>query len=192
KLEGAMWYEDFINDRIMVVKPANLVDSGVDLTEADYDDCEYEDDCNQVRAFFVFGKSEDKIFAKAVDETVSGYKTEKLIDESITNVADAQDIADAQLALVNSKRPSIRLPLNADNAALQLGTTVDVTFARPTIAKTAYPIRKIERSKFGITGIQTVLYLGFGESTFEEDAAKAIRDNAFRSHKSQTDRLISP
>jgi len=192
KLEGAYWYEDYINDRIMVVKPADLVDSTVDLTEADYDDWKYEDDCNQVKSFFVFGKSEDSIVAKAIDETVNSYISKHLIDEAITNVADAQEIADAQLALVNSKRPSIRLPLKADDVALQLGTTVDVTFARPTIAKAAYPIRKLERKRYGNTAIELIIWVGLGESTLGENITKFIRDNMFRSHKSLTDRLISP
>lgn len=193
KLEGALWYEDYINDKIILVKKADLVDSGVDLTEADYEDnWEYEDNCNQVKSFLVFGKAEDNIFAKAVDKTVSGHISRQLIDESITNVADAQEIADAQLALVNSKRPSIRLPLKVDNVALQLGTTVDITLARPTVAKTAYPIRKLERVRKGINDIRLTIWVGLGESTEEENVAKFIRDNMFRSHKSLTNRLISP
>lgn len=193
KLEGALWYEDYENDRIVVVKPADLVDSGVDLTEADYDGpWEYADDCNQVKSFLVFGKSEDNIFAKAVDETVNSYISEQLIDESITNVGDAQRIANTQLALINSKRPSIRLPLTVDNTALQLGKTVDVTFARPTIAKATYTIRKLERKRRGINDIALTIWVGLGESTQREMDAKFIRDNMFRSHKALTNKLISP
>lgn len=193
KLEGAHWYEDYINNQIVIVKPAILADSEVDLTEADYAHAwEYEDDCNQIRSFYVFGKAEDNIFAKAVDNTVKGYISKQLIDEGIATIGDAQEIADEQLALLNTKRPSIRLPLDGVNTALQLGTTVDVTFARPTIAKTAYPIRKIERSRKGIDEIKTVIWCGLGESTEMEKIGKIIRDNAFRSHKGLTDRLISP
>ncbi|KKK42391.1 hypothetical protein LCGC14_0833570 [marine sediment metagenome] len=192
KLEGYHWYEDYINNRIVMIKPANFPDSGITLTEADYGhDWVYEDECNQVKSFFVFGKSEDAIFAKAVDNTVEGYISKQLIDESITNVADAQDIADTQLALLNSKRPSIKLPLKGVYADLQVGVLVSLTLARPTVAEALYPIRKIERSKFG-GEIKTIIYCGLGESTIGEKIAKHIRDNAFRSHKSLTDRLISP
>ena len=192
ELEGAHWYEDYINNRIVILKLADFVDSTVDLTEADYGhDWEYEDACNQVRSFYVFGKAEDGIFAKAVDESVDGYISRQLIDESIATIGDAQEVADAQLALLNSKRPSVKLSLNADNALLQLGTTVHVTQARPTIAQVLYPIRKIERSRRGFDDIKLVIYCGLGESTTEEEIAKIIRDNAFRSHKALTDRLIS-
>ena len=192
KLEGLHWYEDYINNKIGIMKSSDFADSGVDLTEANYDqDWEYEDDCNQVKKFLVFGKSEDEIFAKAVDETVDGYISKQLIDETITNVADAQEVADAQLALLKAKRPSIKIPLATDNVALQLGTTVGLTLARPTVGELDYPIRKIERSKRGAV-IKTVIYCGLGESTVWEKLAKNIRDNAFRSHKSLTDRLVSP
>jgi len=193
KLEGAHWWEDYINNRIVIAKLADFVDSTVDLTEADYDhDWEYEDACNQVKSFLVFGNSDDEIFAEAVDESIEGYISKQLIDESITNVADAQEIADAQLALLKTKRPSIKLPLKVDNVLLQLGTTVHVTLARPTVTQVLYPIRKLERSKKGINSIKLVIYCGLGESSIEEDISKIIRDNAFRSHKSLTDRLISP
>lgn len=193
KLEGAHWWEDYINNKIVVAKIADFVDSTVDLTEADYEhDWKYEDECNQVKSFYVFGNSDDEIFAKAVDESVEGYISNQLIDESISNVADAQEVADAQLALLKTKRPSIRLPLKVDNVLLQLGTTVHVTQARPTIAQVLYPIRKLERSKKGIDDIKLVIYCGLGESSLQESIAKIIRDNAFRSHKVLTDRLISP
>ena len=192
KLEGAHWYEDYINNKIGIAKPADFVDSTVDLTEANYDqDWEYEDDCNQVKSFYVFGKSDDEIFAKAVDQSISGYISRQIIDESITNVADAQEIADAQLAILKIKRPSIKITLDGVNANLQLGTTVGLTMVRPTVAEKDYIIRKIERSKFG-DGIQTIIYCGLGESTVGEKIAKFIRDNAFRSHKALIDRLISP
>jgi len=193
KLEGAHWYEDYINDKIVVVKPADLVDSGVDLTEANYNGpWEYNDECNQVKSFIVYGKSEDSIVAKAIDETVNSPISKYLIDESITNIADAQFIADTQLALLNSKRPSIRLPLKVDNIVLQVGKTIDITFARPTIAKTSYIIRKLERKRRGINDIALTIWVGMGESTREENDAKFIRDNMLRSHKALTDRLISP
>lgn len=192
KLEGAHWWEDYIDNKIVVAKLADFVDSTVDLTEANYGhDWVYEDECNQVKSFFVFGKSEDEIFAKAVDESVEGYISEQLIDETISNVVDAQDVADAQLALRKTKRPSLKITLNGVYASLQLGTTVHVTLERPTIAQVLYPIRKTERSESG-AGIKTVIYCGMGESSIGEKIAKVIRDNAFRSHKALTDRLISP
>jgi len=192
KLEGSHWYEDYINNRIVVIKKADFVDSTVDLTEANYSpNWEYEDECNQVKSFYVFGNAEDAIFAKAVDESVEGYISKQLIDESIGSVGDAQEIADAQLALLKTKRPSIKITLNGINANLQLGTTVGLTMVRPTVAEADYPIRMIERSKFG-GGIKTVIYCGLGESTMAEKIAKTIRDNAFRAHKALTDRLISP
>jgi len=191
-LEGAHWYEDYTNDRIVVLKKEAFLDSGVDLTEADYGhDWSFEDECNQVRSFYVFGNAENEIFAKAIDESVDGYLSRQIVDETISTTADAQEIADTQLALLNSKRPSIKLSLNGVNANLQLGKTVDVTLVRPTVAKTNYIIRKIERSKFG-GGIKTVIYCGLGESPVGERIGKIIRDNAFRSHKALRDRLMSP
>ena len=192
KIEGSHWYEDYINNQIVVVKPADFVDSTVDLTEANYaQNWEYEDDCNQIRSFFVFGKSEDEIFAKAEDISVEGYLSKQLIDETITNVADAQEVADAQLALLKTKQPSIKITLDGINADLQLGTTVGLTMARPTVAEVDYPIRMIERSRFG-GGIKTIIYCGLGKSTPQEQLANIIRENAFRSHKGLTNRLISP
>jgi len=192
ELEDAHWYEDYINNQICIIKPASFVDSTVDLTEADYEKTwQYTDECNQIKSFYVYGKSEDSIFAKAVDESVAGYISKQLIDESITNVADAQEIADTQLTKLKTKRPSIKLPLKLDNVLLQLGTTVGVTLARPTVAATTHIIRMIERKKVGII-IKTVIYCGLGESPWEEKLARTIRDNADRGHKSLTDRLISP
>ena len=192
KLIGAHWHEDYINNRIVIRRLVDFEDSTVDLSQADYEDTwEYTDECNQVKSFLVFGKSEDEIFAKAVDESVAGYSSKQLIDESITNVADAQEIADAELAKLKTKRPSIKLPLHVDNTLLQLGTTVGVTLARPTVAEDDYPIRMIERRKVGTT-IKTIIYCGMGESPWNEELARIIRDNAQRSHKSLTDRLISP
>ena len=192
KLEDYHWYEDYINNKIVMLKLTDFVDSTVDLTQADYEDTwEYTDECNQIKSFFVFGKSEDEIFAKAVDESVAGYASKQFIDESITNVADAQAIADARLAKLKIKRPSIKLPLHVDNVLLQLGITVGVTLARPTVAEVDYPIRMIERKKVG-TIIKTIIYCGMGESPWYEELARTIRDNAERSHKSLTDRLISP
>ena len=191
KLEGVHWYEDYINNKIVLINISNFVDSTVDLTQADYEDTwEYTDECNQVKSFLVFGKAEDEIFAKAIDESVPGYISKQLIDESITNIADAQEIADTRLAALKTKRPSIKLPLHVDNVLLQLGTTVGVTLARPTVAEADYPIRMIERKKVGII-IKTIIYCGLGESPWNEELARTIRDNAERSHKALTDRLIS-
>ena len=192
QLEGLEWLEDYANNRITTIKKADFSDSGVDLTEADYEwDWQYQDKCNQIREFHVWGSAAYNIHAIAVDENVSGYASRQIIDDSILTMSDAQEVADTQLALMKTKRPSIRLTLNGTNPNLDLGKTVDITFVRPTIVKAAYPIRMIERGDRGIGGIKTTIYAGLGETDDIEFIGKTIRRIGCIARKTLTDRLIS-
>ena len=200
KLEGAHWIEDYINNRINIIKPADYVDSGVDLTEANYeDDWEFEDQCNQVKYVYVWGKSSineesqttTNIFAKAVSTTTTGHKSKQIIDDNIMTVPDAQGTANKQLALLETKRPSIRIPLDGVNIALQLGTYVGLTMARPTVVAADYKIRMIQRSAFGKTGIKTIVYCGLGETHWDEKIFKELKRIDLEVHKALSDRLES-
>ena len=103
---------------------------------------------------------------------------------------DAKEIADAQLTRLKTKRPSLRIPLIGTYPNLQLGRTIKITFVRPTIAAADYPIRMIERSKFGKDGIKTVIYVGLGESPADEKIGMAIRKIGLIANRAMSDRLI--
>jgi len=193
ELEGAVWYEDYENNRIVVLKPSVFESSDVVITEALRKGLEYEDICNQVRRVDVFGSVENvdyPIHEYSEDKTVSGFRCRQIINERIMTSGDAKEIADAQLARLNTKRPSIRIPLIGTYPNLQLGRTIRITMVRPTIAVEDYPIRMIERSKFGKTGIKTVVYCGLGETPDDEKIGMAIRKIGLLTNRSMSDRLI--
>lgn len=198
--EGAEWFEDHNRDCVTVRKKANFTDSGITLDQTDYeDDWEFEDQCNEYKYVYVWGKSSYNnvtqttynIFAQAISSTATGMRSHQIIDDNIATVPEAQDIADEQLALLESKRPSIRIPLNGVNYALQLGTYVNVTMARPTVGAADYKIRMIQRKKRGKTGVQTIVYCGFGETEWDEKIIKAINKNHAIGHKSLITHLSS-
>jgi hypothetical protein len=190
-LEGAMWYEDFDNDCIVIVKPADFEDSGVNLSEADYGhDWEYEDESNTYNKVEVFGKAALLIHAESIDETVTSLMTKIFVDETITTNADAKDIADAQLAIYSVKRPSIKLSLNGVNSSIIAGQEVTLVMARPTVASKNYVVRAVERTKFG-GGIKTVIWCGLGQTPAAEGLANTIKNIAHIAHKAHTDRLTS-
>jgi len=193
-LEGAEWMEDYPNNRIKLVKKANFVDSGVSLTQSNYDhDWEYEDLCNEVKYVYVWGKTTatENVFAKAVSTVANGEDSKQIVDNDILSNTEAQEIANTQLALFEVKRPSIRIPLDGVNAAIQLGTYVNVTMARPTVGAADYKIRMIQRFKRGITGIKTIIYCGFGETDWDEKIQKEIDRLGLETHKSLINKLTS-
>lgn len=189
-LEGAFWMEDYINNRIKLVKPSNFEDAGVSLVSANYDEWEYEDKCNQVRRVDVWGKAASNIHEYSEDTTVSGYIEKQIIDETITTKADAKTIADAELTNKSSKRPSIRLLLHGTYPNIQLGYMVALTMERPTIAMVYHKVRMIERHRMGITDIDTVVYLGLGETPLDEKIGRAIKEIGYIAHKALLDRLL--
>lgn len=199
-LEGADWIEDYINNKIIIIKPADYIDSTVSLTQANYEhEWEFEDQCNQVKYIYVWGKTSineisqatTNIFAKAVSKTATGENSKQIIDDNIMTQPEAQDIADTQLALLETKRPSIRIPLDGVNILLQLGTYVNLTMARPTVVAADYNMRMIHRFKRGKTGIKTVIYCGMGETDWDEKLIKEIQKLQLETHRALTDRLES-
>jgi len=92
--------------------------------------------------------------------------------------------------MLKVKRPSLRLSLKGAYSQLELGTTVNVTMVRPTIAAADYPIRMIERSKFGIKDIRTIIYCGLGETQVDEKIGAAIRKIGYMANKALIDKLL--
>ncbi|KKN42887.1 hypothetical protein LCGC14_0708610, partial [marine sediment metagenome] len=192
KLEGADWIEDYINYRIKLVKPTTYEDSSIVLTQDEYDhDWEFEDKCNQVRRVDVWGQAAYNIHEWVEDNSVTGRISKQIIDESITNNADALTMAQNELDKLSTKRPSIKIPLIGIYPLLQLGTSANLTMIRPTVAAADYPIRMIERSRHGKTGIQTIIYAGLGETKDDERIWSTISKIAYLANKGLSDRLIS-
>ena len=199
ELEGAHWFEDYVNNMIGIVKFDNMDDSGVDLTDSDYGwDWEYEDECNQVKGVFVWGKSSynnadgttKNVFAKAIDKDVDeNGKTIQIIDDSISTNVEAKNIADENLDRYKTKRPSIKISCNTVQADIQLGTYVGLTMARPTVGATDYDIRMITRSQAGKTGVTTTIHCGLGESSWDEKLFKAINKAEEHAHKALSTKL---
>lgn len=191
KVEGLHWWEDYINNQIIVCKTADMDDSEVDLTSANYAyDWEFEDDCNNFGGVEVYGAAAYNIYYKANSTTSSSPKIKTLIDESILSVAEAKEVADAMLLDLETKQPSIKIAVIGTQIALSPGVTVGLTMERPTVAAADYPIRMIEREKFG-ADIKTIIYCGLGQSTPQEKLANAIDLNRQIAWKAHTDRLIS-
>jgi len=192
-LEGCVWIEDHEDECIRILKPTDFSDSTVDLTSSDYEwNWKFEDKCNAVRRVDVFGNAATRIHASAedIDVDINGlYK--QIIDEKIATKPDAQEIADEQLALYNTKQPSIMLTMDGINSAITLGTTVDITQVRPTIAETTRKVRMIRRAKKGITGYQTTVWFGLGSTAWDEKILDEINRAINTAHKAHTDRLIS-
>ncbi|MCK5606091.1 hypothetical protein KAR91_29600, partial [Candidatus Pacearchaeota archaeon] len=69
--------------------------------------------------------------------------------------------------------------------------TINITMSRPSVGAADYPIRMIQRSKRGITGIKTIVYAGFGETEWDEKVIKAINKATELSRRSLSDRLNS-
>jgi len=199
-LEGAEWMEDYANNRIKLIKKADFEDSGVSITQTEYeDDWEYEDLCNAVKYVYVWGKTTfnpdaretSNIFYKAISTVATEENAKQIIDDSIWTIPEAQRVAEAQLALLEYKRPSIRIPLDGVNEDIQMGTYVNVTMARPTVAAANYKIRMIQRTRRGKTGIKTIVYCGFGETQWDEKITKEIEKATSLARRGIRDRLTS-
>ena len=191
-LEGCHWFEDYVNNRIVISAEADFIDSTVDLSDSHYEwNWNIEDDTNNYYRVDVYGAASFNIHAFAEDITIDSLKTFTIIEEQILTQADAQDVADAKFAELQTKALSIMITMNTFNPLLTIGGTVGLTMARPTIAAADYPIRRTQVGRRGILGEKTILYCGLGSSPIEETIGTIIKDNAYRSQKAHTDRLIS-
>lgn len=195
-LEGTEWCEDYKNNGIKIIAKDDFIDSEVDITSTTYEDeWQFEDKCNQIKKVEVFGNASLNVYAVAEDGDVKGNLCKQLIDNSINTNADAQEVADAQLALLKDKKPSIRLTVDGVQTALQLGYTIDITVEKPNgtdvVAKTAYPIRRIERRGRGIGGIKTTIYAGLGETPLEEELGKIIKNTYYLAKQNLSSKLTS-
>lgn len=190
-LEGLHWWEDHANNRGVVSAEVDFVDSTESLNQTDYDqDWEFEDDNNYYSAVEVYGKASLKIFYRAEDLTIDSPRTKVIIEETITTLPEAKEVADAQLLEFQSKRPSIKITLIGTFENLGVGKTVKLTMVRPTIAEADYPIRMIERSKHG-DEIKTIIYCGLGNSTDQEKIANMMNKSMRLAHQAHTDRLTA-
>ena len=190
-LEGFHWWEDFINNRIVISHEDDFVDSTEDLTEANYaHDWEFEDDNNYYSAVEVYGSAAYNIYYLAFDPDIDSPRVKTIISETITTQKEAKEVADAKLLEIKTKRPSIKIELYGVNVNIQVGTTVGLTMVRPTVGAADYPIRMIERSKNG-GSIKTIIYCGLGHTTDQEKVAAVINKAMYLAHKAHTDRLIS-
>lgn len=194
ELEGALWCEDYVNNRIKVLEPSNFETSDISLTSEDYDfDWEFEDQCNQVRRVDVFGSVDNAdypIHEYAVDNNIAGFRSVQINNARIMTAGDAKEIADSQINILKNKRPSLKLTLQGTYPQIQMGTTVNVTLARPTVAAADYPIRMIERSMLGNGDIKTVIYCGLGETEADEEIGMTIRKIGLLANRAMSDRLI--
>ena len=190
-LEGFHWWEDFINNRIVISHEDDFVDSTEDLTEANYDyGWQFEDDNNYYNAVEVYGSAGYNIYYLAFDSDIDSPRVKTIIEETITTQKEAKEVADAKLLEYKTKRPSIKIELIGVNTNIQVGTTIGLTMVRPTVGAADYPIRMIERSKLG-GSIKTIIYCGLGHSTDQEKVVNIINKAMYLAHKAHTDRLIS-
>jgi len=190
QLEGAHWAEDHELEIITIAKPDDFIDSTVDLTEADYDfDWEFEDKCNSINSVRVFGNAALRIDALSTAGDINSPIHQQIIDEGIAAYSNALKVAEAEVALLATKNPSIKLKLVGVQTDLKVGTEVHVTFERPTIAQALYPIRMIERIKFG-GDIQTTIWCGLGQTSADEKIANAIIKASFMAHDAHQARII--
>lgn len=140
---------------------------------------------NQYKEVIVYGNSYWGVEARAQDRTAANTSKHQLTitDDTIATIADAQEIANALLTFLKVVRKSIVVTLSgAGYETLQPGMNVYATFNDPDIIKTAYPIRRIEKSQGvdGVNGIErTILYLGMGKTPTAERIARFI-ENANR------------
>ncbi len=203
KVEGAKWWEGYDNSTgfglLYMYKPANFIasDFNIDnpLTSANYGhNFTIDRDYNQVKAVEVWGNPKYSVHAIATDddETNLSEKIYPIIDETIATTSDAQAIADAELAIRKYLNPSIMIELSGTGyESIWAGTIVYATFERPTIAKTAYKVRRVDRTQTYPNGIlKTVVYLGLGETPEGEAWHKAIREAKIDIQNMKSARLV--
>ena len=166
------------------------------ITSAHYaHDFHIESPDNQYKEVIVYGNSYWGVEARAQDRDPTNTSQHQLTvtDDTIATYADAQEIADALLAFLKVVRKSVVVTLSgAGYETLQPGMSVYATFERPTIVKTAYPIRRIEKSQGvdGVSGIEiTTLYLGMGKTPTAERIARFIENSNRTLQKIKTYRV---
>ena len=193
-LEGWHWWVDFtdgIFGTILVGHLDDLEDSGIDLTQADYDyDWKYDDDSNYFSKIIVYGNAAYRIQQTATSQSIASPKTKTFYEETITTNAEALEVAEKQLEEWSVKHPSIKLVLKGVNAAIKVGTKITLTMVRPTVAEADYPVRMVERERLGHGDIKTTIYAGMGHTTLEEKLGDRINAIMYLAQKSHADRLV--
>jgi len=193
-LEGWHWREEYTAEPFGAIVISHLddcVDSAVDLTQADYGyDWKYDDDTDFFSKVIVYGAAAYNVNFTAYDDSINSPKTKIVFEETINTHGEAKEVAETQLAEWKVKHPSIKLSLNGVNTAIKVGTEITLTMARPEVLEANYPIRMIEREKFG-GGIKTTIYAGMGHSKLEEKLADRVNKIMYLAKKAHTDRLVS-
>ncbi len=207
ELEDAYFFEKYVEDEAVlgVMKASSFedVDSGskghtdTAITSADYGyDFKIERSSNQIKRFTVWGNNYWSISYTAYDHTAANTSDREgwLVDDTIATQADARDVAESMLDRLKVVRPSIKISLSGeDYNHIFPGMIVYATFERPTIAKTAYEVRRVTRSQGsdGINGlVKTEVWLGLGETPIEEHIGRTIRKAVLKAQKAHTDKLI--
>ena len=194
-LEGWHYWEDYTDGvfgTIYVGHLDDLPDSGIDITQADYDhEWLYEGDPDYYSKVTVYGSAAYRIQQSATSETVISPKTKVFYEETVTTNAEALDVATKQLAEWSVKHPSIKLTLKGVNAAIKVGTEITLTMVRPTVAEANYPVRMVERERLGHADIKTTIYAGMGHSGIDEKLADRMNQIMYLAQKSHADRLIT-
>ncbi len=192
-LEGCHWYEDYEHNVIVVVAEADMEDTGINLTNADYlYDWEFHDTANEIGTVHVFGNAALRVHYIAQSSTSSSEREKIFIDDKIMTNPDAKEVADNYLAELESKQPQIKIPLQGVNYDLQVGKTVTLTMVNPTVAEADHVISKVERKKGGYIStddIWTTIYCGLGHSTPQEKMVDAINRANYQGRKAAADRL---
>ena len=119
--------------------------------------------------------------------------TKQIIDDTIMSLAEAKEIAEAQLVIWKVKQPSIVATCHAALYSIEAGQTVNLTMVRPTIAAANYVVRRIDVKHFGYNSagteiMKTTLYLGLGSTPIEEKRDNEIRELILEVHKAKLDR----
>jgi hypothetical protein len=191
KIEGADWCEDYVNNRIILVKPTTYQSAGVSLTYADFgENWNFEDACNQVARVDVWGKKDYNIHEYVEDITIKNGLAKQITDERVLTAETARAMAQAEYDKYHDKAPSITLVLFETYPNIQLGRQVNLTFTNPDIDHGDYPVRMIQRKRFGIDGIMTIVTLGLGQSKWDENIVNAIKKAAYMANKAITDKLL--
>ena len=193
-LEGAYWCEDHINEQIVISKIADFVDSELSFTQTNFGHTwEIEDECNHVKGVKVYGADEN-IIGSAIDLDNNTSKVIKQIpDPTINNTSEAQELADTQLAILKDKRPSIKIVIGAALYTLEPMQTINLTFARPTIAAADYVVRRINVEHLGYDAsgneiMRTTIYCGLGSTPELEKLDDLLRNFEEKIHKLYTNK----
>lgn len=168
------------------------------ITSTEYSpDYKIERPSNQYKETKVWGNVYWGVEATAHDHTAANTsnKTWSIVDDTIATQADAQSVANSLLDRYKIVRPSIKITLSgAGYEKIFPGIIIYATFDRPTIAKTAYEVRYVERTQGndGINGLlRTTVQLGLGQSSDEVEYIGTVIQSAVNTaQKAHTDKLI--